>query len=64
MTVAEVNGIQLSFDDRGSGGVPLLLVCATGMSASAWDATGLRSALDDAGYRTIAFDNRVCPRRR
>jgi pimeloyl-ACP methyl ester carboxylesterase len=61
METAMVNGVRLSFEDRGGNGAPLLLVCATGMQASAWDLTGLRPMLDDAGYRTIAFDNRGMP---
>jgi pimeloyl-ACP methyl ester carboxylesterase len=60
MPVARVNDVELSFDDRGGDGVPLLLVCGTNMQAAMWDGFG-RPGLDAAGYRTIAFDNRGIP---
>lgn len=53
------NEVRLVYDVRGTGD-PVLLVCGTGQRAATWDLAG-RPALDDAGYRTIAFDNRGTP---
>lgn len=52
-------GVRLVYDVRGTGD-PVVLVCGTGQRAATWDLAG-RPALDDAGYRTIVFDNRGIP---
>ena len=59
MTFAEVNGICLSFEDRGSG-EPILMVMGTGARGNVWH---LRQtpALLAGGFRVITFDNRGMP---
>jgi pimeloyl-ACP methyl ester carboxylesterase len=56
MATIEVNGIQLSVDDRGKGEA-VVFVCGTGQPAEMWEMLG-RPELDAAGFRTITFDNR------
>jgi pimeloyl-ACP methyl ester carboxylesterase len=55
MPAIEVNGIQLSADERGEGET-VVFVCGTGQPAVMWE--NLRAELDAAGFRTITFDNR------
>jgi pimeloyl-ACP methyl ester carboxylesterase len=60
MTRTMVGEISLSYDLRGDGDA-VLLICGTGAPAAIWDQGGVRPALDNAGYRTVAFDNRGMP---
>ncbi len=60
MATTRVGAISLSYDVRGVGDT-VLLICGTGAPAAMWDQAGLRPALDEAGYRTVAFDNRGMP---
>ncbi len=55
MRTIEVNGISLAMDDRGSGETVLLL---HGFPELAYSWRHQMSALTDAGYRAIAFDQR------
>jgi pimeloyl-ACP methyl ester carboxylesterase len=60
MTVARINGINLSFDDyaaRGGGGEPVVMVTGTGAVGRTWR-TYQVPALNAAGYRVITLDNR------
>jgi len=59
MASVATSDVLLSYDLRGSG-EPVLLICGTGQPAAMWD-LGTRSALEDAGYTTVAFDNRGMP---
>lgn len=56
MARASVNGITLSYDDRGSGD-PVVLVMGTGSRGRVWDLHQV-PALIDAGFRAVTFDNR------
>lgn len=56
MTVVRVNGINLSYDEYGSG-EPVLLVTGTGAPGRVWR-THQVPALQAAGYRVITVDNR------
>lgn len=59
MAVAELNGIRLSYEVSGTGGL-VVLVMGTGSPGRVW---GLHQvpALLDAGYRVVTFDNRGIP---
>jgi pimeloyl-ACP methyl ester carboxylesterase len=59
MPVAAVNGINLSFDEYGSG-EPVILVPGTGAPGRVWK-TYQVPALTAAGYRAITIDNRGVP---
>ena len=59
MPVARINGINLSFDDPGSG-EPVVLVTGTGAPGRVWR-THQVPALKAAGYRPITIDNRGIP---
>lgn len=59
MPVAEINGINLSYEDTGSG-EPVVLVMGTAASGRAWHLYQV-PALTCAGYRAITFDNRGIP---
>ncbi len=51
----ENQGAKIYWDERGTG-EPVLLIMGLGWTSHMWYRT--RKLLDDAGYRTIAFDNR------
>jgi len=51
----ENQGAKICWDERGAG-EPVLLIMGLGWTSHMWYRT--RKVLDDAGYRTIAFDNR------
>jgi 3-oxoadipate enol-lactonase len=51
----ENQGAKIYWDERGSG-EPVLLIMGLGWTSHMWYRT--RKILDDAGYRTIVFDNR------
>jgi pimeloyl-ACP methyl ester carboxylesterase len=59
MPSARINGINLSFDDYGTG-APVLLVTGTGAPGRVWR-THHVPALRAAGYRAITIDNRGVP---
>lgn len=55
MPFVENQGAKICWDERGAG-EPVLLIMGLGWTSHMWYRT--RKVLDDAGYRTIAFDNR------
>ncbi|MBT2505645.1 alpha/beta hydrolase [Streptomyces sp. ISL-98] len=59
MPVVRINGINLSFDDYGSG-EPVVMVTGTGAPGRVWRAHQV-PALKAAGYRVITLDNRGIP---
>ncbi|HEY5986882.1 MAG TPA: alpha/beta hydrolase [Streptosporangiaceae bacterium] len=59
MPVIRVNGINVSFDEYGSGD-PVVLVTGTGGRGREWTAHQV-PALVEAGYRAITVDNRGVP---
>jgi pimeloyl-ACP methyl ester carboxylesterase len=59
MTIARINGIDLSYDDYG-GGEPVVMVTGTGAPGRMWR-THQVPALRAAGYRVITMDNRGIP---
>jgi pimeloyl-ACP methyl ester carboxylesterase len=59
MTTATINGINLTFDEYGSG-EPVILVAGSGSPGRVWK-THQVPALVEAGYRAITFDNRGTP---
>jgi pimeloyl-ACP methyl ester carboxylesterase len=59
MPMAAVNGINLSYDDYGSG-EPVVLVTGSGVTGKMW-APHQVPALTAAGYRAITVDNRGMP---
>ncbi|MDN3358647.1 alpha/beta hydrolase [Actinomadura sp. DC4] len=59
MAVVRINGVNLSFDDYGSG-EPVVLVTGTGAPGRVWR-THQVPALRAAGYRPITVDNRGIP---
>ncbi|MFT2017084.1 alpha/beta fold hydrolase [Streptomyces sp. 796.1] len=59
MPVAAVNGIRLSYDDRGTG-EPVVMIQGTGGSRTVWELHQV-PALTDAGFRVITLDNRGIP---
>jgi pimeloyl-ACP methyl ester carboxylesterase len=56
MPTVEANGIDIHYDERGSG-EPLLLVMGLGAQMIAWR-DGFVELLADQGFRVIRFDNR------
>lgn len=56
-TLADINGITLSYDDAGGAGEPVVMVMGTGSPGRVWKANQV-PALTRAGYRTVTFDNR------
>ena len=56
MPIAKVNGINVHYDDYGSG-PPVVLVTGTGSTGRGWTPHQV-PALTAAGYRTITIDNR------
>nr|ADK54814.1 a/b hydrolase fold [uncultured soil bacterium] len=59
MPVARINGINLSYDDHGTG-EPVVMVTGTGAPGRVWR-TYQVPALKAAGYRVITLDNRGIP---
>jgi pimeloyl-ACP methyl ester carboxylesterase len=59
MPVRTVHGVNISFDDYGSG-EPVILVTGTGGRGREWSAHQV-PALTSAGYRAITIDNRGVP---
>jgi pimeloyl-ACP methyl ester carboxylesterase len=59
MPSASVNGINIGFDEYGSG-EPVLLISGSGVSGRVWTAYQV-PALTAAGYRVITMDNRGIP---
>ena len=59
MPIAKVNGVNVSYDEYGSG-EPVLLVTGTGGRGREWTAHQV-PALMAAGYRVITIDNRGVP---
>jgi len=59
MPVKQVHGVNISFDDYGSG-EPVLLITGTGGRGREWAAHQV-PALTSAGYRVITIDNRGVP---
>jgi pimeloyl-ACP methyl ester carboxylesterase len=59
MPSAKVNGIQLSYERVGAGD-PVVLVMGTGARGRLWHLHQV-SALVDAGYEVVTFDNRGTP---
>jgi pimeloyl-ACP methyl ester carboxylesterase len=59
MPVKTVHGVNVSFDDYGSG-EPVILVTGTGGRGREWSAHQV-PALTSAGYRAITIDNRGVP---
>jgi pimeloyl-ACP methyl ester carboxylesterase len=61
------NGIEITYDTQGDGERgTVLLVCGTGQPAAMWPLLGVSTALVEAGYRVVTFDNRgmvgaACP---
>lgn len=55
MPLVENQGAKIHWDQRGAG-EPVLLIMGLGWTSHMWYRT--RKFLDDAGYRTIVFDNR------
>lgn len=56
MTVAKVNGIDIAYEEAGSGPL-VVMVMGTGSSGRVWKANQ-QPALVRAGYRVVTFDNR------
>jgi pimeloyl-ACP methyl ester carboxylesterase len=56
MAFVDVNGVRLSYDVRGEG-EPVVFVCGTAQKAAQWDLI-MRAQVTDAGFATIAFENR------
>ncbi|GED98400.1 alpha/beta fold hydrolase [Gordonia crocea] len=56
-TLAQVNGITLSYEDSGGAGELVVMVMGTGSPGRVWKANQV-PALVRAGYRTVTFDNR------
>lgn len=56
-TVAQLNGIDLAYDDPGGAGDLVVMVMGTGSPGRVWKANQA-PALTRAGYRTVTFDNR------
>ena len=56
MPIADVNGIRLAYEERGSG-EPLVLISGIGMQLVSWPEAWL-SQLAARGHRVIVFDNR------
>jgi pimeloyl-ACP methyl ester carboxylesterase len=52
------NGIPIHYVDKGHGAPVVLIHGFTGSSARHWEAPGVMSALETAGYRAIAIDCR------
>ena len=59
MPIRKINGINLSFDEYGSG-EPVLLIAGTGAPGRVWK-TYQVPALTRAGFRAITIDNRGVP---
>src|SRR5260370_21677480 len=59
MPIKQVNGINISYDEYGSG-EPVLLVNGTGGRGREWTAHQV-PALTEAGYRVVTMDNRGVP---
>lgn len=59
MPVAAVNGIQLSYDDFGTG-EPVVMIQGTGGGRTVWEMHQV-PALTDVGFRVITIDNRGIP---
>nr|AEF16028.1 LipE-like protein [Streptomyces viridochromogenes] len=59
MPVVAVNGIQLHYEDEGTG-EPVVLVQGTGGGRTVWHLHQV-PALTEAGFRVITFDNRGIP---
>lgn len=59
MPRAAVNGVNISFDEYGSG-QPVLLITGSGAKARTWTVHQV-PALTAAGYRVITVDNRGMP---
>ena len=57
MTIAAINGIELSYEDSGGAGDPVVLVMGTGAGGRAWHLHQV-PALLDAGFRVITYDHR------
>ncbi|ANY09640.1 alpha/beta fold hydrolase [Pseudonocardia sp. HH130630-07] len=57
MTVAVLNGIRLSYTDRGGDGPLAVLVMGTGSPGRVWEVHQV-PALTAAGFRVVTFDNR------
>ena len=55
MPIAELTGLRLHYEERGSGS-PLLLIAGIPAIANDWDA--LTAPLAHAGHRVVAYDNR------
>ena len=56
MPTARVNGLDIAYEEHGSG-EPLLLISGIGMQLVAWP-EGLIAKLVDRGFRVIVFDHR------
>ncbi len=56
MTRVESNGIQLSYEDTGGDGRPVVLIHGWPLSGGSWSAQV--PALTDAGHRVITYDRR------
>ena len=67
MGQAIAKGIEITYDILGDGEQDtVLLVCGTGQPAAMWPLLGVSTALAEAGYRVVTFDNRgmagaACP---
>jgi pimeloyl-ACP methyl ester carboxylesterase len=59
MAIARVNGIELGYDDHGTG-EPVIMVTGTGAPGRIWR-THQVPALRAAGYRVVTIDNRGIP---
>lgn len=55
----DMNGVRIAYDIEGNG-PPVLLICGTGQPAASWNFF-VHPALGQAGFQTIAFDNRGMP---
>lgn len=56
MSTITSNGITLSYSDTGGDGRPVVLIHGWPLSGASW--AGQQAALQDAGYRAIAYDRR------
>lgn len=59
MPIAKVNGVNIHFDEYGSG-PPVVLITGTGSTGRSWTPHQV-PALTAAGYRAITIDNRGVP---
>lgn len=60
MTIADINGVRIAYDDTGGAGHTVLLVMGTGSPGRVWKLHQV-PALRAAGYRVVTVTNRGIP---